>query len=145
MFKPKRYSTLPTRSQVRIFFRYEVTTPLSSENIKTLSEILGRDDIRIVSEMGIMGTKYYGIKDSTGKMLCFAESELFDRPCESYRICFGDYHANTDEFVEIANLNCWYKDVSEDKKIKSVRKKTPEKQILEMYNKIRLCLNNKHR
>lgn len=142
MFISKRRSDLPTFSQVRIFVKYEVITPLTSKNIKTISEILNRNDIRIVQKTGIMGTVYYGVKDATDKMLCFVESEHFDRPCESYRICFGDYRVDTDKTVEIANLNCWYKEMSKDEKIKSVRKKSPEKQILEMYNKIRL---NKHR
>lgn len=128
----------PGMHYVRKFFKYEIITQLTLENTKIITNILNRNDIRFVSGTGIMGTMYYGIKDLTGKMLCFAEREQFDRPCESYRICLGDYRANANKPIEIANLNCWYKDVLECEKFKTARKKAPEKQILEIYNRIRL-------
>ena len=122
-------------SYVRIFFKYEVITSLTPKNTKTITDILNNNNIRIVKGVGIMGTTYYGIKDSNGKMLCFSEFEEFDRPCESYRICLGDYRASKKP-IEIASLNCWYKDTLKSQDIKNVRKKSPEKQILELYNKI---------
>lgn len=128
----------PGVSYIRRYFKYEVITPLTPENTKKITDILNSDNISIVKGIGIMGTTYYGIKDSNGKMLCFGEFEEFDLPRESYRICLGDYRANANKPIEIANLNCWYKDVLECEKFKTVRKKAPEKQILETYNRIRL-------
>ena len=129
---------LPTLTQVTKIFEYEVITPLTQENTDKITKILNRNDIRMMPATGIMGTLYYGIKDSDNKMLCFAESEQFDRPCKSYRICLGDYRANADKSVEIANLNCWYKLVPASAKVKTARKKVQEKRILEMYERIRL-------
>lgn len=125
----------PGVSYVRRYFKYEVITPLTPENAKTVTDILKRNDISAVTYLGIAYTTYYGIKDPNDKMLCFGEIEAFDRPCESYRICLGDYRSYKKP-IEIANLNCWYKDVLETTDIKSVRQKAPEKQILELYNKI---------
>jgi len=141
MFRP----TGDNAVQPRKVFKYEVITSLTPENTQTITEILKCNDIGVVPEAGIMGTMYYGVKDSAGKMLCFAEREHFDRPCVSYRICLGDYRANNGAPVEIANLNCWYKEVSKGEQIKSVRKGALEKQILEMYDRIRQYQNNKHR
>ncbi len=127
----------PGMHYVRRYFKYEVITPLTPESVKTITDILSRNDITTVKHYGIINTTYYGIKDSNGKILCFGEVEEFDRPCESYRICLGDYRASTKP-IEIANLNCWYKDVLECEKFKSLRKTSSVKQILETYNRIRL-------
>lgn len=127
---------LPNANYVRKFFKYEIITPLTPENTKTITDILNNNNINVVRHTGIMGTTYYGITDSNGKMLCFGEFEEFDRPCESYRICLGDYKAA--QPIEIASLNCWYKDVLKAQDVKNVRIKKPEKQILDMYNAIKL-------
>ncbi|MBQ6011547.1 MAG: hypothetical protein IJL23_00285 [Alphaproteobacteria bacterium] len=116
--------------------KYEVITPLKPKDLKTIKEMLNRDDVYTIFAPSKINAPYRNaLVDSNEKVLCFIEHADFSN-YESYRICLGDYNSKTAKPREVANINCWYKEVHSYEKIKSARKRMSEKKILDTYELI---------